>query len=105
MVNITGGPNFAIGEFDEVGNTVKEFASDDAVVVVGTVIDPELHDEIRVTVVATGLINDKKAHDTPLHVVQKKNSGEIDYARLQQPTAIHNRYFRSAHIDIGIINA
>ena len=45
----------AIGEFQEVGNIVKQFASDDATVVVGTVIDPELSDEMRVTVVATGL--------------------------------------------------
>jgi len=44
-----------IGEFEDVGNTVKEFASDDATVVVGTVIDPEMTDELRVTVVATGL--------------------------------------------------
>jgi cell division protein FtsZ len=55
LVNITGGLDRAIGEFDEVGNKVKEFASDDAVVVIGTVIDPDLVDEVRVTVVATGL--------------------------------------------------
>ena len=55
LVNITAGLDLAIGEFDEVGNTVKEFARDDATVVVGTVIDPEMVDEMRVTVVATGL--------------------------------------------------
>ena len=44
-----------IGEFHEVGDIVKQFASDDATVVVGTVIDPEMTDQIRVTVVATGL--------------------------------------------------
>ena len=55
LVNITAGLDLAIGEFDEVGNTVKEFARDDATVVVGTVIDPEMTDEMRVTVVATGL--------------------------------------------------
>ena len=63
LVNITAGLNLAIGEFDEVGNTVKEFARDDATVVVGTVIDPEMTDEMRVTVVATGL------GDTPAAVV------------------------------------
>jgi cell division protein FtsZ len=47
--------DLSIGEFQEVGNIVKQFASDDATVVVGTVIDPELSDEMRVTVVATGL--------------------------------------------------
>ncbi|MDJ0740327.1 MAG: cell division protein FtsZ [Gammaproteobacteria bacterium] len=55
LVNITAGLDLAIGEFDEVGNTVKEFARDDATVVVGTVIDPDMVDEMRVTVVATGL--------------------------------------------------
>ncbi len=55
LVNITAGLDLAIGEFDEVGNTVKEFARDDATVVVGTVIDPDMVDELRVTVVATGL--------------------------------------------------
>src|SRR3974390_851447 len=55
LVNITAGLDLAIGEFEEVGRIVKEFASEDATVVVGTVIDPEMSTELRVTVVATGL--------------------------------------------------
>jgi|TARA_R110001592_G_scaffold106453_1_gene298827 cell division protein FtsZ len=55
LVNITAGPDLSLGEFSEVGSTVEEFASETATVVVGTVIDPELRDELRVTVVATGL--------------------------------------------------
>ena len=55
LVNITAGASLTMGEFDEVGNTVRDFADDDATVVLGTVIDPELDDELRVTVVATGL--------------------------------------------------
>jgi len=55
LVNITAGLDLSIGEFDEVGSTIREFADDDATVVVGTVIDPDMHDEMRVTVVATGL--------------------------------------------------
>ena len=55
LVNITAGMDLSIGEFDEVGSTVKEFACDDATVVVGTVIDNDMGDELRVTVVATGL--------------------------------------------------
>ncbi len=55
LVNVTAGLDLGIGEFEEVGNVVKEFASEDATVVVGTVIDPNLSDEMRVTVVATGL--------------------------------------------------
>ncbi len=55
LVNVTAGMDLSIGEFQEVGSIVKQFASEDATVVVGTVIDPELSDELRVTVVATGL--------------------------------------------------
>lgn len=55
LVNITAGPDFAIDEFETVGNAVKAFASENATVVVGTVIDMELADELRVTVVATGI--------------------------------------------------
>ena len=57
LVNITAGPDLSLGEFSEVGDTIKEFAAQEATVVVGTVIDPELRDELRVTVVATGLGN------------------------------------------------
>lgn len=55
LVNITAGTDMAIGEFDDVGNVVKQFAADDATVVIGTAIDEELDGELRVTVVATGL--------------------------------------------------
>jgi cell division protein FtsZ len=55
LVNITAGPDFTMREFDEVGRTVEEFASEDATVVIGTVLDPDMADEVRVTVVATGL--------------------------------------------------
>ncbi len=55
LVNITCGLDMAIGEFEEVGNVVRQFAADDATVVVGTAIDANLEGELRVTVVATGL--------------------------------------------------
>jgi cell division protein FtsZ len=55
LVNVTAGMDLSIGEFNEIGDTVKEFASDDATVVIGTVIDSEMNNSIRVTVVATGL--------------------------------------------------
>ncbi|HEY6482864.1 MAG TPA: cell division protein FtsZ [Steroidobacteraceae bacterium] len=55
LVNVTAGMDLSIGEFQEVGTIVKQFASEDATVVVGTVIDPELTNQVRVTVVATGL--------------------------------------------------
>ncbi len=55
LVNITAGLDMGIHEFEEVGEVVRRFAADDATVVVGTVIDTEMSDEVRVTLVATGL--------------------------------------------------
>ncbi|MFM2006314.1 MAG: hypothetical protein RLZZ09_1969 [Pseudomonadota bacterium] len=87
LVNITGGMDMAIGEFDEVGNVIREFASDDAAVVIGTVIDPDLHDELRVTVVATGLSGPRYSSEPTLKLVQK-NTGEIDYGEMTRRPAL-----------------
>jgi cell division protein FtsZ len=55
LVNITAGLNMSIAEFEQVGDAIKNFTSEDATVIVGTVIDPSMTDELRVTLVATGL--------------------------------------------------
>ena len=55
LVNVTAGPNLTMREFDEIGRIIHDFASEDATVVIGTSLDPEMKDEVRVTVVATGL--------------------------------------------------
>ena len=55
LVNVTAGPNLTMREFDEIGRVVHDFASEDATVVLGTALDPDLSDDVRVTVVATGL--------------------------------------------------
>ena len=94
LVNVTAGLDLAIGEFEEVGNTVKEFASRDATVVVGTVIDPEMHDELRVTVVATGLtsqLEKKEEKPEPVKLVQRKKTGEVDYTQLDRPAVIRRK--------------
>jgi cell division protein FtsZ len=80
LVNITAGENLSLGEFSEVGDTIEEFASDDATVVIGTVIDPSLKDEIRVTVVATGL---GSVHARPTKVVD--NTPKYDAIRRPVP--------------------
>jgi cell division protein FtsZ len=90
LVNITAGLDMSIGEFEEVGNTIKEFASDDATVVVGTVIDPDMTDELRVTVVATGLGGERvavaKAPEVEAPQIEiVKKPVEIDY---DEPTVI-----------------
>jgi cell division protein FtsZ len=92
LVNVTAGMDMAIGEFDEVGNAVKEFASENATVVVGTVIDPDMSDELRVTVVATGLGSQSDVDETPIKLVQKTGTDEeVDYDKLDRPTVIRNR--------------
>ena len=94
LVNVTAGMDLAIGEFQEVGNTVKEFASDDATVVVGTVIDPDMTDRIRVTVVATGLGQQAAAAESPMRIVQRTQAqaqAEPNYHTLDKPTVQRKR--------------
>ena len=92
LVNVTAGMDMSIGEFEEVGNTVKSFASENATVVVGTVIDPEMQGELRVTVVATGLGQSEQFGDKPVKlVVDKTAEGQVDYGQLDRPTVIRNK--------------
>lgn len=91
LVNITAGESLSLGEFSAVGDTIEEFASDDATVVVGTVIDPELDDEMRVTVVATGLGRDREK-ERPTKVVDNTDPGRRpDYRQLDKPTVMRGR--------------
>ncbi|MBS24089.1 MAG: cell division protein FtsZ [Gammaproteobacteria bacterium] len=88
LVNITAGENLSLGEFSEVGDAVEEFASEDATVVVGTVIDPNLDEEMHVTVVATGL---GSQHERPTKVVDNTgNENETDYRQLDMPAVMRN---------------
>jgi cell division protein FtsZ len=86
LVNVTAGMDLAIGEFQEVGDTIKQFASDDATVVIGTVIDPEMAQEIRVTVVATGLGHAAAVQQEPIKVVRKTRPRETNYRDFDTPT-------------------
>ena len=105
LVNVTAGMDLAIGEFQEVGNTVKEFASEDATVVVGTVIDPEMGEKIRVTVVATGLGHHE---ERTIRVVPPRTSkprtpqDEPDYGTLDMPTVQRKRAVGDGLEDGGI---
>jgi cell division protein FtsZ len=116
LVNVTAGMDLSIGEFQEVGQIVKQFASEDATVVVGTVIDPELSNIVRVTVVATGLGRPAAAarppatqhRETPpgresfrdpltsrgqpaMSVVRRGPLSNSDYAALDKPTVQRQR--------------
>jgi cell division protein FtsZ len=117
LVNVSAGMDLSIGEFQEVGQIVKQFASDDATVVVGTVIDPELTDQVRVTVVATGLgrpaavarpsVTHHREREAPMvreapsqraadsmpsmRVVRRQPLSSSDYAALDKPTVQRQR--------------
>ncbi len=92
LVNVTAGPDLSIGEFQEVGNTVREFTSEGAIVVVGTVIDPDLTDRIRVTVVATGLGQHAAQSAAPMRVVRRTTqTTEPNYQQLDKPTVQRQR--------------
>lgn len=95
LVNITAGPDLSIGEFQSVGEAVRGFAAQDATVVVGTVIDPALDDELRVTVVATGL--GSQASQLPeeeperMRVVAGGARTALDYEDLDKPTVLRTQ--------------
>jgi cell division protein FtsZ len=112
LVNVTAGMDLSIGEFQEVGQIVKQFASEDATVVVGTVIDPELSNQVRVTVVATGLGRPAAAAraaqparerepaagrdrdprgELAMRVVRRAPLSTSDYAALDKPTVQRQR--------------
>src|SRR5438309_4472032 len=112
LVNVSAGMDLSIGEFQEVGQIVKQFASDDATVVIGTVIDPELDNQVRVTVVAPGLGRAAAAVRSPLTSPREREAlvreqrdvraeppmrmvrrplSSSDYAALDKPTVQRQR--------------
>ncbi len=98
LVNVTAGMDLSIGEFHQVGETVKQCASDDATVVIGTVIDPEMSDSIRVTVVATGLGRPEALRQpevTPMRVVPRAASPAAAAPEPVQPS--YEGYERPAY--------
>ncbi|MCS5558988.1 MAG: cell division protein FtsZ [Oceanospirillaceae bacterium] len=87
LVNITAGLDMNLGEFSEVGNTIEEFASDNATVVIGTVIDPEMADELKVTVVATGLGHGYAAQIEPtVKAVVNNSARRASLDQMELPT-------------------
>lgn len=98
LVNITAGPDMSIGEFEEVGDVVKEFISDDATVVVGTVIDPTMTDELRVTVIVTGLgdirqrqVQQQQAPVKARLMETRRLDGSLDYNQLDRPAIMRRQ--------------
>ncbi len=98
LVNVTAGPDLGMDEFAAVGEAIGEFASDNALVVIGTALDETIKDELRVTVVATGLgtqAQAKPGKPEGLRVVRTAN-GEVDYRSFDTPTVVRNQPVREA---------
>lgn len=98
LVNITAGMDMSIGEFEEVGDVVKEFISDEATVVVGTVIDPSMTDELRVTVIVTGLGDSPRYRGGALSnktvapaFENRRGDGSFDYQQLERPAVLRKQ--------------
>lgn len=107
LVNITAGMDLSLGEFAEVGEIVEEYASDNATIVVGTVIDPDMSEELKVTVVATGLANAQQASARVVNsdvtsgephkvTVNTAPPSASDFSQLELPTVIRNRQAQQA---------
>ncbi|MEW9808917.1 MAG: cell division protein FtsZ [Candidatus Symbiodolus clandestinus] len=84
LVNITAGFDLRLDEFETVGNTVRAFASDNATVVIGTALDPQMQEELRVTVVATGIGTDRQTEITSVNT-QTTSSHNSERAAVQTP--------------------
>lgn len=99
LVNITAGLDMSIGEFEAVGEVIKHFITESATIVVGTVIDPELSDEMRVTIVVTGLSDSNRTFNvsmpfedsTVVTTQNTKSDGSLDYEKLDKPTVIRQQ--------------
>ena len=106
LVNITAGPDLSLGEYSDVGSIIEAFASEHAMVKVGTVIDPDMRDELHVTVVATGLgakiEKPVKVIDNTLHTSQasqatavpapaRQELPSVNYRDLDRPTVMRNQ--------------
>jgi cell division protein FtsZ len=99
LVNITAGPSFTMREFEEIGRTIEEFASEDATVVLGTVLDPDIQDDVRVTVVATGL--NRQAAVRPV-AGTGRDTREREMAVVERPPMRVLRTGTTGGVDFGV---
>ena len=93
LVNVTSDLNLTIGEFSEIGDTIKEFAASDATVIIGSALDQSMQDEVRVTVVATGL-GKNISQSSPMRIIKKdddKSNEAPDYDTLSKPITQRNK--------------
>jgi len=95
LVNVTSNGDLGLNEFDEIGSIMHKFASEDADIKIGMAVNQALGNEIKVTVVATGMGEKVKAN-TPIKLVQKVAAGEVNYDQLEKPTVLRQQRPESA---------
>lgn len=84
LVNITASSALKMREVHEVMNTIKDLTAEDATVIIGTVLDENMGDDLRVTMVATGLGNVvSQAKAKPLSVVHTRTGTDDMTAEIQ----------------------
>ena len=91
LVNVTAGPDLGMDEFAQVGEAIGEFASENALVVIGTTLDEEVKDELRVTVVATGLGQEAVRMERDMRLVAQAAGSDVDYKRFDMPTVMRKQ--------------
>jgi len=101
LVNITASTTLKMKDVHEVMNTIKGFTAEDATVIVGTVIEENMGDDLRVTMVATGLGSPvNRQQNKPLSIVKTGTDNvamEVDYDVLDQPAVMRRR--RDAQVE------
>ena len=90
LVNVTSNGDLGLNEFDEIGGIMHAFASEDADIKIGMAVNPAMGEEVKVTVVATGMGEKSKAAAT-IKLVPKVAAGEVSYDQLDKPTVIRNQ--------------
>ncbi|QWF71041.1 cell division protein FtsZ [Methylomonas paludis] len=90
LVNVTSNGDLGLNEFEEIGSIMHDFASEDADIKIGMAVNPSMGNEIKVTVVATGMGEKIKAN-APIKLVQKVAAGEVNYDQLEKPTVIRQQ--------------
>lgn len=86
LVNVSAA-DMGVAEFNEIGNIVHEFASEDAVIKIGMAVDPSLGDEIKVTVVATGMGTPVLAAVKAPVSIRRAAAAQVAYEESEKTTA------------------
>lgn len=86
IVNVTGGPDLSLYEVNEASTLITEAAHEDAVVIFGAVLDPDMTEEIRITVIATGFAQEDQKRAAAL-APEMPNLHQFLHQQMQAPAA------------------